>query len=238
LQLTVDGAVLERLAVERNGPFSATFVTRALPTIRGQDSGLLVLRRRFVGNGMREDLVLQNLASESRTATIELEFDADFAHIFDVKDGRRSRWPRQQAEVVPGGLRYLGERSGALFELMIQVDESAYLRPGGVVFQVNVPAKGEWASSVLLLVGTDGAMAVPHFGTMTPVQRAAPVVRLQSWRRRALSITSDNRELVDVVETSLDDLGSLRMFDPQMPDRVTLVAGSPGSWPCSAETPS
>jgi glycogen debranching enzyme len=180
LQLTVDGAVLERLAVERNGPFSATFVTRALSTIRGQDSGRLVLRRRFVGNGMREDLVLQNLASESRTATIELEFDADFAHIFDVKDGRRSRWPRQQAEVVPGGLRYLGERSGALFELMIQVDESAYLRPGGVVFQVNVPAKGEWASSVLLLVGTDGAMAVPHFGTMTPVRRAAPVVGLQS----------------------------------------------------------
>ncbi len=226
-QLRVGGSSLEPLAIEQDDPFSATFVTRARPVVRGHDSRLLVLRRRFVGNGMREDLTVQNMAGEPSAVQVELELDVDFAHIFDVKEGRPSLRSRPSPEVIPDGLRYVARWPDGQRELVLQPAPGAVARPDRLVFQVVVPAKGEWTGSVLLLLGADGATAEPHFGAATPVQRSEPVVRLASWRKRSPSVASGREDLATVVSTAVDDLGSLRIFDPEIPDRVTVAAGSP-----------
>src|SRR4029453_3219973 len=61
-QLLVDGVPPELLARMAREPFATTFVARARPQAGRADSTLLVLRHRYVGDGMREDLVLRNLA--------------------------------------------------------------------------------------------------------------------------------------------------------------------------------
>src|SRR5918997_995498 len=65
LGLRVNGARPEPLAAEGTNPFSATFVLRAAPLGGAADSTLLVFRHRYVGRGMREDIVVFNHGEES-----------------------------------------------------------------------------------------------------------------------------------------------------------------------------
>src|SRR5882757_8421792 len=61
-RLAVDGHPVESLSIveEPGEPFHATFIGRTSPGEWVADSKMLVLRTRFVGDGMREDVVLRN----------------------------------------------------------------------------------------------------------------------------------------------------------------------------------
>ena len=52
------------------------------------DSHLVLFRRRYVGRGMREDIEIENFGEEAAFCSIELLVDADFADLFEVKEGR------------------------------------------------------------------------------------------------------------------------------------------------------
>jgi glycogen debranching enzyme len=78
----------QNLAVITPHPFAATFVSRGHPRPGQSDSTVLVERSRYVGNGMREDIVVRNLGREPTTCGISFEIDADFAHLFEVKENR------------------------------------------------------------------------------------------------------------------------------------------------------
>ena len=64
LDVHVNGHRAEALAAERTAPFSATFVLRSQPVAGRADSTLMVLRYRYVGRGMREDVVVRNYGEE------------------------------------------------------------------------------------------------------------------------------------------------------------------------------
>ena len=113
-ELRVNGARPEALAVVSDDPFSATFVSRCPPRPGLADSTLMVFRRRYVGQGMREDLVIRNFGDEPTFCSVELFVDSDFADLFAVKEGRvgrcrrrdRPRAPRRPARVLlPAGHR-------------------------------------------------------------------------------------------------------------------------------------
>ena len=56
--------------------------------LRAVESMLLVQRERYVGAGMREDIIVRNFGPEPAAVTIDIEVDADFADLFAVKEGR------------------------------------------------------------------------------------------------------------------------------------------------------
>ena len=62
-ELTIDGQRLDPLATHSPAPYAATFIARQSPGPGVADSTLLVVRRRYVGNGMREDITVRNLAT-------------------------------------------------------------------------------------------------------------------------------------------------------------------------------
>jgi len=86
--LRVDGDHLEPLGVQPVGPHATTFVTRRRPRSGLADSTLLVLRSRYVGNGLVEEVTLENLSRLSAEHAMSLAVEADFANIFAVKEGR------------------------------------------------------------------------------------------------------------------------------------------------------
>ncbi len=99
--LEAEGAGLEPLTVTSADPFGATFVTRSRPALGRSDSTLLVVRERVVGDGMRERVTVTNLGTETAGLRLELRADADFADLFEVKEGRVRRvheLSRQAAE--------------------------------------------------------------------------------------------------------------------------------------------
>jgi len=65
------------LATVPGESFAATFVVRARPREGRPDSTLLVLRHRYVGHGMREDLVLRNFGGPPVSCRLELKVPAD-----------------------------------------------------------------------------------------------------------------------------------------------------------------
>ena len=78
----------EPLAATSPDPFSGVFVLRGHPAHGQADSHLVLYRRRYVGRGMREDFEIENFGEEAAFCSLELMIDADFADLFEVKEGR------------------------------------------------------------------------------------------------------------------------------------------------------
>src|SRR5215211_1941686 len=77
-QLSTTEGALQVLAVLVEDPFHGVFVSRVVP--QGSQTELLVERSRFIGEGMREDLRVRNLAAHPVQTTLHLRVAADFAH--------------------------------------------------------------------------------------------------------------------------------------------------------------
>src|SRR6478736_5618674 len=96
MQLTVAGGVVELLGASTPTPLSAVIVSRVVTQVddgpdAGHDPGdladVLLVRRRWLGGGLVEELSLRNPHPRSVSVHVELEVAADFAHVFDVKSG-------------------------------------------------------------------------------------------------------------------------------------------------------
>src|SRR5262245_33455968 len=88
MRLALNGRPPEPLAATAPDPFSGVFVLRGHPSRGRADSHLVVSRHRYVGRGMREDIEVENFGEEAAFCLLELMIDADFADLFEVKEGR------------------------------------------------------------------------------------------------------------------------------------------------------
>jgi hypothetical protein len=139
-QVTLDGEPVETLAVLTQEPWRATFVGRAAPRPGRVESTLLLRRDRYVGQGMREDLTLENLAGEPAAVRVEISCDADFADLFEVKQSRVPTRRRPEIGILDGALRMvrsypgLGSRRGVVVS-----SDDATASADGLFFDVVVP---------------------------------------------------------------------------------------------------
>jgi hypothetical protein len=118
-QLRLDDEAIEPLAVMAEEPYHATFVGRAQPRAGLADSTLLVERQRFIGAGMREDIALRNLGREAAACTLTIRVEADFADLFEVKQGRiRSRGLHSVEHIPRYGRAVGGPRGQAWWPMM------------------------------------------------------------------------------------------------------------------------
>src|SRR5688572_23783750 len=83
LELKVNGDPPEALASSATDPFSAVFASRSKARSGATDTTLMLFRYRYVGRGMREDLVVRNFGAEAAFCAIELTIEADFADLFE-----------------------------------------------------------------------------------------------------------------------------------------------------------
>jgi glycogen debranching enzyme len=226
-QLRIDDDVIEPLTVIETTSYHATFLGRARARPGQAESTLLVERQRFIGGGMREDVVLSNLGSEPAACTVTVRAAADFADLFDVKAGRVR--PRGELEVEHGdGSLTLARRwRGRSRGVRIRADGGAVSSARQLVFRVVVPARGSWRTTLQVTPEIDGVESPPAFPSELPLEKAGPFQRASKWLRSAPRLSTDNAELRATLDRSLRDLGELRIFDPDVPDQVTVAAGAP-----------
>jgi glycogen debranching enzyme len=242
LELRIDGRRLEGLAAVDPDPFSATFVSRGRPAANRADSTLLARRSRFVGHGMREDLELRNYGPEPTACTIEVFIDADFADLFAVKEGRAGTDPDGEiTKVVEDAVITISYRRGSTsrgvqlrFSDMGDAGDGATARLSGfritgdhLSAYVVVPARGSWTACLEVLPIIESSLVLPRYRCGEPVERATPSERLAEWRQRVPHVKTDHRGLSQVIERSAEDLGALRIFDPDYPERMVVAAGAP-----------
>ena len=108
--LAIDGRTPKPLTVQQSEPYAATFIGH-LPPRGGLASGsLLVIRRRYVGDGMREDITVRNTAPLPAACMVTLAAAADFADLFEVKRGQTRAGPSARAAAGTSALTFQDRR--------------------------------------------------------------------------------------------------------------------------------
>ena len=227
-QIRVNGQPLEALSSATPDPFSAVFVLRTRPRPGRPDSPLLVFRHRYVGRGLREDITVRNYGEEPAFCSVELLLEADFADLFEVKEGLPSSGPPASVAIDEGTIVYAHRRGATRRGGRISFGQPPqHLVDDLATYEVIVPARGEWSTCVQLAPSIDGEEIEPRFRCGYPVERTTPNERLAKWRRQMPQIETPHDGLRAVLARSGEDLGALRIFDPDFPERTVVAAGAP-----------
>jgi len=225
--LRLNGQEPQWLAAAPLDPFSARFVGRTLPRPGRADSTLVVFRSRYVGRGMREDIIVRNYGEEPAFCSLELIVDADFANLFEVKEGRVATSGDHTSEAADGAVVFHFQKGNVRRGCRVACTPKAHLAANTLSFEVIVAAKGEWQTCVQVTPIIDRDEVEPRYRCGEPVERSTPAERLNKWRRDVPFVATENEDLRNVVRRSLEDLGALRIFDPEHPERAVVAAGAP-----------
>jgi glycogen debranching enzyme len=231
LELKLDGELPEPVAVQPSEPFACTFLARRPPGPCRADSTLLVIRRRYVGNGMREDITLRNLGREAAAAHLTVAVNSDFADLFEVKEGRdRDHDEVTESRVSDGALLLRCQRGANVGIVTVAGTGGPTAAPGLLTWQAVIPSGTSWTASMQVTPSLDGHVVAPPYAEGEPIERSAAARRLADWRRRSpLLVTSDDR-LANTFATSAEDVGALRIFGrgpAEQEDHAVIAAGAP-----------
>ncbi|PZR54395.1 amylo-alpha-1,6-glucosidase [Xylanimonas oleitrophica] len=224
-RLLVDGVPVDSLSAIGSEPFEATFVGRSAGRAQGLEPTVVVERHRLVAHGMREDVTLRNHGLEAAAVDVELEVESDFADLFEVKDGRH-RGSR------PVGRRAVGSDLVAWLEGPVSRGvrvsaQGAVAAPGRLRWSVVIEPGQEWTTTVEVVASVDGDEIAASFPLGAPVASSGPVRRMQGWRDSTPEIRVDDPALAHAIARSQEDLGALRIVDPEHPEDDVVAAGAP-----------
>ncbi|WP_457962240.1 amylo-alpha-1,6-glucosidase [Arthrobacter sp. D1-29] len=223
--LTVNGQELEPLGAWTPSPFRATYIGRGVRADGRADSPLTVLRNRELGAGILEDIAIYNYSPHPAACEVALSVDADFADLFEVKDGRFHRQWAQTRQAEDGALRIEALWQGVKKDVIVRAP-GCEVSTDGLLFSTVIPPQGEWSvrASVMPELGesADGQPFHPAADADSPQDR-----RQQAWARTIPDVTMGNPSVQRTMLRSHADLGALRIVDPDHPERMVAAAGAP-----------
>lgn len=225
--LRINGEVPESLARSTPDPYSATFVARTHPKPGRADSNLMIERRRYVGRGMREDLIIRNFGEEPAYCAVELTYGADFVDLFAVKEGRATGQGDLAPDHVDGEIAFQHKNGSRRRSLRISFSEPAALDGTAARWEIIIPSRGSWNLCQQFSCGIDLDEIEPRWLCGQPIGRAKPAERMAAWRRSVPVVDTEHDGLRTVLNRGAEDLGALRIFDPEFPERTVVAAGAP-----------
>jgi glycogen debranching enzyme len=226
-ELTVDGVAPEPLDVVSDEPFTALHVLRAVPRHGEADPSLVITRERWLGQGMREDLTVRNHSPEPAALEVALIIGADFADLFEVKESHvrplGQYWQEYRDDVFSHGVR----RPELQRAVHVRFSQPPLAGPQTAAWEVHLDPQEEWRVCIEVSFTVEQERPVPRVRCGEPIDLHPSGQRLQAWREQTPRITTDHRPLARATRQAIDDLGILRIADPEFPDRNVVAAGAP-----------
>ena len=229
-ELRVDGHRPESLATYRPDPSAASYVSRVPPRPGHADSHLLVVRQRQLADGMREDLTVRNLGRETAGCAITLLVDADFADLFEVKENRVTPHPdrvRTVAAADAPGLHFSYRWLGHSRDVLVTCDAEPMRTAGMLTFTVAIPPKQEWRSCLQVRFAVQGVPVETAYAAETSAEAGRASRRRRAWAESGPMLTSAYQPLEAAVRSGQEDLGALRISQPEHPEQQVIAAGAP-----------
>lgn len=229
-QLTVNNEPVQPLSVTPNGPFSAAFAGRISDPALA-DAPLTVIQRRHVGRGMREDLDIRNHGAKPRDIVLKLRLGSDFGGLFDVKAGKESHHEQHVVQasdcsIVISNPHATDAQAVQSMRLWSSCPPTEIV--GDVLaWEFRLEPGERWTNCFLISIEVGGVRLEPSYQCGEPVEDAIPISRLRQWRSQVTALDTDNTVLEAAVNKASEDLGALRIFDPDHPERVVVAAGAP-----------
>jgi glycogen debranching enzyme len=229
-RLTVDGRSPEVLSTDDVNYFSAQFFLMPPAESPYDQATFSLMRKRWVGDGFHEDLIVLNHTGQPLELDLHLEAAADFADLFEVKDALDKKGEHYRS--ASQGRLVLGyRRERFVRETWVSATApEAEMTDEGLRFRIRVEPQGEWTTCL------DVAAARHAFADVTPTVKydhgdtdARPNMgfTLEEWIESAPKLDTDWRSLERTYERSLIDLAALRFYPPILPGMALPAAGLP-----------
>ncbi len=220
----LDDSSPQVMAVMPGDPYSATFVSRMPPL--GAQTQVLLERRRYVGDGMREDLRVRNLGGEPVTLRLTVRVGADFADLFEVKESRVVARSVATATRTDTSLMLETAHGRGLRGVLLHAQGGQFF-DDRLEFAVGLAPGTDWSTSIFVQPLLDDAEPGSTFPSDLPVEDSSPARRMRAWRDGAPRLDVGDASLRKTLQRSMEDLGALRIFDPANPGSVAVAAGAP-----------
>jgi len=222
-ELYINGKRVEPLGTSQTVSFAADYVGRHIDNRAIADFPLVVVRKRSLGNGMRETIEIKNFDKEQGRCDVAIIAESDFANLFAVKEGLKTAEGSSKASVKENSLWFepTDERTIAL--QISSKPNPTDIKPGKMEWQAEIAAGGSWTLELEMAPWISGVKA----GPLELNEKTAPKDRHDTWFKKIPKVESDNVLISRATNQSLVDLESLRIFNPTHPDRAVVAAGAP-----------
>jgi glycogen debranching enzyme len=224
-ELRLNGLTLESLAVATTEPFAALHVGRGAPAAGRADADVVVVRERHICGGMRERLKITNHGSEPVPLLLELFCDVDFADVFEVKESRVRHRGHHGQRIEPNALVFTHHDRGVRREVRLAATGDPHVEPGLIAWRTALAPAATWDLCIEVLNVVNGQEIEDRFrcDTLGP----EPLVRrYDAWLAKLPRVDSDRGDLVTAVRRAAEDLGALRIVDPET-NLTVPAAGAP-----------
>ena len=222
--LRVAETPLELLSLNQSDHFDAQFFLT--PRVGPDDEApCSIVRHRVVDDVWMEEVTVTNHLHETSRLRVALEVDADFADLFEVKDGLvAARTVIENHDDASLTLAY--HHDDFRRSVTIAASSPAAITRGGFTYTPELAAGEQW--SVTFTVTPYAAQAGVSFARRKPPRalketRTEKSAELDAWLSRAPVLHASDPALVRTYRASLSDLGALRMR-PDLANGATLPA--------------
>ncbi|MFC9351788.1 glycogen debranching N-terminal domain-containing protein [Arthrobacter sp. NPDC057013] len=226
--LTVNGQPVEPLGAWTPSPYQGIYMGRAARADGRADSPLTVVRKRELGSGIVEDITIHNYSVLQASCELALAVDADFADLFEVKDGRLQRSWDETRTAKAGMLTIDGTWQETRKGIVVRIRD-AEVTTDGLLLRVAVPARGQCniRATVLPLPAETEIVEELPTRVLSAEIISAQAERQRAWDARVPMTSVENPAVQRSLACSHDDIGALRLVDPDHPDRMVVAAGAP-----------
>lgn len=223
LRLTIDGDRPLGLSSGKEDYFSAAFYLRNPLVGELPRDALTISRHRFVGESMRERIVVANESLSTLRFTLELEIGTDFADIMSVKEHDYTLGHPEQAPPLPElagcqvdetGKELVFADSAASERILTQVILSRAPRREGslLVFPLSLEGRERWELQIDVVPSPDGNIHPAELvDDRFEQSRRGISDALSAWRLSVPELETSWDELEHTIEQSVSDLAALRI---------------------------
>jgi glycogen debranching enzyme len=222
--LHVGEAPLELLGLDQSAHFAAQFflTPRVGPD---EEAPCSIMRRRLIDHVWMEEVTVTNHRHEHSEVRVALEVDADFADLFEVKDGVVAE-REVSCRHDDGTLTLAYERAGFKRSITITASRTAAVTRRGFAYSLRLAPGEQWSTTFTLTPhaaqpGVAFAQREPR-GSLAQL-RASKSAELEQWLARAPVLQTQDADLARTYRASLSDLGALRLH-PDLSEGATLPA--------------
>ena len=221
LRLTVNGARPLLLSFGKVEYFSAAFYLRN-PLGGGLEQDQLSLaHERFVGEGMQDHISVENQGMTTQTFELAVEFGADFADIFTVKERDFAFGDPMHAKPLPtpAEAEYDGAQNQLVFrdpdgdaQTQVILSERGEVDGGRVLYRLTLEPRRRWQLRIDIVPSLDGDGLVPRVAAQRFGDELVRVREsLAAWQLRVPQLRASWGDLGQSFSRSVSDLASLRM---------------------------
>lgn len=214
-RLTIDGVKPVLLAARQVKHYLALHHLTNPPIGDIPQGQLSITRRRFVGDGLHEDIDITNYSLETCTLTIRLEYGVDFADIFEVKTKGvdKSMVTRILPKDEVGDFAFDYSQEDFMRRIIFRfAQKPSSIKEGVVEFKIEIVPQEKWHTCIDYYTLTSKEVKpVKHTCKTEDVNLDTKDGELDKWRKGAPVLNSDYDVLDHAYKRSIKDLFALRL---------------------------